>query len=70
VFDATKNKYRDIQFTQYDYDDSGSAALKEKYGVRGIPHMVFLDSSGKILYSDSGAPRDQGAFENMIQQFR
>lgn len=69
MLDATKNKYRDIQFSQYDTDDGGTSALAQKYGVTGIPRLVFLDSSGNVLYN-GGAPPDQAAFESLIHQFR
>lgn len=69
MFDATKNKYRDIQFTQYDTDDVGNAVLKQKFQVTGIPRLVFLDAGGNVLYN-GGAFGDQAAFEEMIKQYR
>jgi thioredoxin-related protein len=38
-----------------DADDEANAALAEKFGVSGIPHIQFLTSKGKDLGSQIGA---------------
>jgi thioredoxin-related protein len=50
VFDATKPKFNDIEFVQYDLDTCDND-LKSRYAVTSIPRVVFLDSSGKVLYN-------------------
>ncbi len=34
------------------YGDSRIAELKQKYGVRGIPTLVFVDADGKTISMD------------------
>lgn len=70
MFDAVKRRYSDITFQQYNVDDPGTASLSSQYGVKGIPHMVFLDGSNNVLMSQSGAPADEESFISMIDQHR
>lgn len=70
MFDAVKRKYSDISFQQFNVDDANTASLSSQYGVKGIPHMVFLDGSNNVLMSQSGAPSDEESFINEINQYR
>lgn len=63
MFDATKSKFRDIQFQQINIDEQKDLAAQ--YGVRGIPHVVMLDGGGKVVY-DGGAFSDVDSFSNQI----
>jgi thioredoxin-related protein len=58
-----------IDFKRYDGDDGGSASLKEKYGVKGYPTLVFTDNSGKALLKQGGAPGSAADFKDMINGF-
>lgn len=69
MFGATKSKFRDINFQELNVDEESTKALSAKYGVRGIPCVVFLDSSGNVLYN-GGPQRDEEGFAAQIQQFR
>lgn len=67
MFDATKNKFRDIQFQEVNIDEDPDT--KAKYGVRGIPHIVMLDGGGNILYN-GGAFRNESSFADRINSFK
>jgi hypothetical protein len=69
VFDATKRKFSDVTFQSLDLDDPSNESDVKKYGIRGIPHVVFLDSSGNVLYN-GGPARDEEGFAGQIQQFK
>jgi len=69
VFDATKSKIRDVDFQQLNIDDASNSDLVRRYEVKGIPRVVFLDSSGNVLYNGSPA-RDEEGFAQSIQRFR
>lgn len=64
MFDATKPKFRNITFEQVDFDQQKD--LVEKYQIKSIPHLIFLDAGGTVLY-DGGAPQDPDAFEHLIK---
>jgi len=66
VFEATKSKYRDVNFQVVDVDQD--KATSAKYGVSGIPHLVFLDASENVLYS-GGAFGDEDSFAQAINRF-
>jgi thioredoxin-related protein len=69
VFDATKSKFSDVTFEKVDISEHGShTEEKQKYGVSGIPCVVFLDASGNTLYS-GGPARDVEGFTGQIQQY-
>jgi thioredoxin-related protein len=69
VFGAVKNKFSGVSFQELDLDDQSNQGVIQKYGVSGIPHVVFLDASGNVLFS--GSPqRSEDAFAEQIQQFR
>jgi thioredoxin-related protein len=70
VLDATKSKFRDVAFETVDLTDrSGpNQEIAGKYGITGIPHVVFLDASSKVLYSDT-PPFSADGFEAVINQF-
>lgn len=69
IFDEVKRKYPDITFKRLDAEDSANADLVEKYGVKAYPTIVKLDSSGKVLSNQAGAPSTAADFENEIKQF-
>ncbi|CAN5461724.1 hypothetical protein BH11CYA1_BH11CYA1_00730 [soil metagenome] len=69
MFGATKSKFSDIRFEELNVDDSSTKELSAKYGVSGIPCVVFLDNSGNVLYK-GGPSRDADGFAAQIQQFR
>jgi thiol-disulfide isomerase/thioredoxin len=69
VFDEVKSHMRDITFERYNVDDEASASVKALYPFHSIPHAVFLDGSGNVLFSGSPA-RDVESFQQQILQFR
>lgn len=67
VFDSVKPQFRDVAFEDVDFDSSPD--LRAKYNVAHTPHLIFLDSGGKVLYSKAGAPRSAESFSRLIQSY-
>ncbi len=68
MFDATKRKFSDVSFQSLDLDDPGSQSAAQKYNVHGIPHIVFLDAAGNVLYNGSPMRTEEG-FAQQIQTY-
>jgi len=68
VFDATKSKFSDVSFQQMNLAEDSSKEVSAKYGVTGIPCVVFLDGSGNVLFN-GGPARTVESFTEQIQQF-
>ncbi|PZM80258.1 MAG: hypothetical protein DKT66_13385 [Candidatus Melainabacteria bacterium] len=68
TYAAVKSQWRDIAFEEIDFDSS--TELKAKYNVSQTPHLVFLDSSGKVLFSRAGAPHNAEVFNRLIRNYR
>lgn len=67
IFDTVKPQFRDVSFEDVDFDSSPD--LRAKYNVEKTPHLIFLDSSGKVLLSKAGAPRSAESFSRLIQSY-
>ena len=67
MFEATKSKFRDVSFEVVDVDQDKTTGAK--YGVSGIPHLVFLDGGGNVLYN-GGAFHDEDSFASAIGKYR
>ncbi len=67
VYEATKSQFNDVSFESVDFDSNPD--MKSKYGVARTPHIVFLDSGGKVLFSRAGAPFTVDQFKNLIQNY-
>ena len=67
IFDTVKSKFNDVSFEEIDFDTAQD--LRAKYSVTNIPHMVFLDSTGKVLFSRAGAPRSVESFERLVRSY-
>jgi thiol-disulfide isomerase/thioredoxin len=68
-FEEAQKHFRNIQFVSLDGDNPDNASLKEKYKVHAYPTLVFLDSSGKVLSAEAGAPNSLADFEQTIKGF-
>jgi thiol-disulfide isomerase/thioredoxin len=69
VFDEVKSQMHGVQFDRYDIDTAEGKELSSKYPFPTIPHSVFLDASGNVLFS--GSPkRDVESFTQQIQSFQ
>lgn len=66
IYEETSKKFSDVRFETIDIDQDKATA--DKYQVQAIPHLVFLDSSGNILYS-GGAFNDEESFSDAIKKF-
>lgn len=42
------------EFKLLNSDEDSTVALKEKYGIRGIPSLIYTDSSGKEVSRSGG----------------
>lgn len=67
IFDQVKTQFNDVTFEEIDFDSSPD--LKAKYSVTNIPHLVFLDAGGKVLFSRAGAPRSVESFSRLVQSY-
>jgi len=67
VFESVKPQFQDVTFEDVDFDSS--QALRAKYNVAQPPHLIFLDSGGKVLFSKAGAPRSAESFSRLIQSY-
>ena len=56
---------------QIDYgillDTEGTVTL-DKYGIRGLPHIVGINAKGDIIYRGTALPDDKAAFIKNLQQ--
>ncbi len=53
--DAVKAYHDKFVWAYLDTDEASNAKAGEKYGVSGIPHIQFLDKSGKALDKQVGS---------------
>jgi hypothetical protein len=69
VFDATQQKYPEIEFERVKLDEPENAELVRKYNVFGIPRVVMVDDKGDALFN--GSPQmTQSGFESQLNQYR
>ncbi len=55
VLDEMNAKYKNqVKTTTIDVQDPKNAKLAEKFKVRYIPHLVFMDETGKVLQEKVG----------------
>jgi len=66
IYEETSKKFSDVRFETIDIDQDKVTA--DKYQIQTIPHLVFLDSSGNILYN-GGAFNDEESFSDAIKKF-
>jgi len=63
-FDQAAEKYRSsMDFQHVDAEDSGNQELKQKYGVKSYPRLVYLDGKGNLLYNEG-----RGDFDERLRQ--
>lgn len=48
-------------------DTEGTVTL-DKFGIRGLPHVVGINAKGDIIYRGTALPDDKAAFINNLQQ--
>jgi thiol-disulfide isomerase/thioredoxin len=70
VFDEVKSRMRDISFERYNVDDDSTNEIRSKCpAFSSIPHVVFMDGGGKVLYHGT-PPSSAESFEREISQYR
>lgn len=53
-------KYKDIEFKEYDIEEEDGEEMALKYNVRSVPTTILLDENEKILYKVMGnVPENQ-----------
>ncbi len=70
VFAQTKSKYPGLDMQSLDVADSGNASLVEQFQVKNYPTIVFLSTSGSVLFKRAGAPDNVAQFSRLIDQYR
>jgi thioredoxin-related protein len=59
-----------VQFKRINAEDSANAALVQKYNIHAYPTLVYVDSSGKVLLNQAGAPMSADDFMRSINSAR
>ncbi len=62
-FDEAAQKYRTVDFQHVDAEDPSNADMKQKYGIKSYPRLVYLDGRGNVLYNEG-----RGEFSNRLQE--
>lgn len=57
------DEFSDIEFEEMDVDENEE--LAEKYGVRGVPCTLFLNSKGELLDRLAGLQTEQALVEKI-----
>lgn len=70
IFSQTKSKYSGLDMQSLDVADSGNASLVSQFQVTQYPTIVFLSSSGSVLFQRAGAPVTVAQFSQLIDQYR
>jgi thiol-disulfide isomerase/thioredoxin len=67
IFETAKSKFAGVTFESVDVDRNPK--LADQYKVTMLPHLVFLDARGNVLYSGD-AFRSQESFEEAIKKYQ
>ncbi|CAN5734546.1 hypothetical protein BH10CYA1_BH10CYA1_34100 [soil metagenome] len=70
VFAQTKSKYPGLDMQSLDVADSGNSSLVSQFQVKNYPTIVFLSTSGSVLFKRAGAPDNVAQFSQLIDQYR
>jgi thioredoxin 1 len=69
VYEATreKEKFKDIAFDRINTDENKE--LLHQLGIHTIPRLVFMDSTGTVIYN-GGCPLNEEGFAQLISNYR
>lgn len=70
IFSQTKSKYSGVDMQSLDVADAGNASLVSQFDVKNYPTIVFLSTSGSVLFKRAGAPTSVAQFSQLIDQYR
>jgi thiol-disulfide isomerase/thioredoxin len=70
VFAQTKTKYPGLDMQSLDVADASNSSLVEQFSVKNYPTIVFLSSSGSVLFKRAGAPDSVNDFSRLIDTYR
>lgn len=63
-FDEAASKYGSMMdFQHVDAEDPGNGDMKQKYGIKSYPRLVYLDGKGNVLYNEG-----RGAFAERLKE--
>ena len=65
---ALKEKYeKDVEFIVADTGDSANAPLAGQFNIYYIPHIIIMDGTGNVLFSEAG-PQTVNTMESYLNQ--
>jgi thiol-disulfide isomerase/thioredoxin len=62
-FDEAAQNYRSVDFQHVDAEDPANLEMKQKYGIKSYPRLVYLDGKGNVLYNEG-----RGEFSNRLHE--
>lgn len=63
-FDEAAGKYGSVMdFQHVDAEDPANGDMKQKYGIKSYPRLVYLDGKGNVLYNEG-----RGAFDERLKE--
>ena len=68
IFEKVKNmeEFDEVSFQEFDVDDDDSAELIEKYSIRNVPTIMFVDENNEPTKRVVGSLSEQ----NLVQLIR
>ncbi len=70
VFAQTKSKYPGLDMRSLDVADASNESLVSQFQVKNYPTIVFLSTSGSVLFKRTAAPDTVAQFSQLIDQYR
>lgn len=70
IFAQTKSRYPNLDMQSLDVADASNASLVSQFNVKNYPTIVFLSSTGSVLFRRAGAPDTVTQFSRLIDQYR
>jgi thioredoxin-related protein len=52
-----------MDFQHIDAEDPANFDIKQKYGIKSYPRLVYLDGKGNLLYNEG-----RGAFADRVKE--
>lgn len=65
TFEEAKSRFSQVRFEQLNAEDPANERLVTRYGIKAYPTLVYLDGSGNVIRSQSGAPMGDAFFQTL-----